>query len=68
MTVRYMPLEDTIHPYELSEMDKVRVQAVTDGELDIKWVSSEELEAFEDLVYDHIAEKIQTHEGSLCIQ
>ena len=56
------------HPLELSETDIKRIQAVVDGKLAQKWISFEEIEAYQDLLYDAIAAKIQTHDGSLVIQ
>ena len=56
------------YPLELSESDIKRIQAVVEGKLAQKWVSFEEMEAYQDLLYDEIAAKIQTHDGSLVLQ
>jgi hypothetical protein len=56
------------HPHRLSELDQKRIQAMLDGKLPKKWVSYEELWAYQDLLYDTIAAKLQTHEGSLVLQ
>jgi hypothetical protein len=56
------------HPLRLSELDQKRIQAVLDGKLARKWISYEELWAYQDLLYDAIAAKLQTHEGSLILQ
>ena len=56
------------HPLRLSELDQKRIQAVLDGKLARKWISYEELWSYQDLLYDTIAAKLQTHEGSLILQ
>jgi hypothetical protein len=49
------------HP--LDDIDIKRLRAVMDGELDIKWVSDDEVLALRDRVYDAVAGKLQTHYG-----
>lgn len=56
------------YPLELSEFDFKRIDAVVKGKLSQKWVSFEEMEAYQDLLYNTIAAKIQTHDGSLVLQ
>ena len=56
------------YPLELSESDIKRINAVVEGKLAQKWVSFEEIEAYQDLLYDTIAAKLQTHDGSLVLQ
>lgn len=63
-----MKLEETVHPLELSDKDIERVTAVLEGNLDVSWVSTDELESYHDMLYDHVVAKIQTHEGSLTVQ
>lgn len=68
MTVKYVKPSKMNHPHGLSDKDIERIDAVLKGKLNAKWVSSEELEAYNDYLYDIIAAKTQTHEGSLVIQ
>lgn len=56
------------HPLALDEIDIVRVQAVMEGVLDIKWVSADELDAVRDKIFDIRAGEMQTHLGSLVVQ
>ena len=56
------------HPYELTDMDIERVTAVLTGELDDKWISPEELESFQDYLYDVIVAKSQNVAGSMVLQ
>ena len=56
------------HPLALEEIDIIRVQAVMEGKLDIKWVSSDELDAVRDKIFDVQAGEKQTHLGSLVVQ
>ena len=68
MAVKYVKPSKMNHPHGLSDKDIERISAVVEGKLAQKWVSAEELEAFQDHLYDHLAAKLQTHEGSLVIQ
>ena len=68
MAVKYVKPSRMNHPHELSEKDIERITAVVEGRLGQEWISLEEMEAFQDHLYDHLAGKLQTHEGSLCIQ
>ena len=68
MSVKYVKPSKMNHPYGLSDKDIERITAVVEGRLDQEWVSAEELEAFQDHLYDRIAAECQTHEGSRCIQ
>lgn len=68
MAVTYIKPSKMNFPYKLSDKDIERISAVVEGRLAEEWVSSEELEAFNDYLYDHLAAKLQTHEGSLCLQ
>lgn len=56
------------YPLALSGSDIKRINAVVNGKLAQKWVSFEEMEAYQDYLYDIIAAKTQTHDGSLVIQ
>jgi len=56
------------HPLKLRESDVNRLVAVLNDELSYEWISDEEMEAFQDQLFDIIAAKNQTHEGSLVIQ
>jgi hypothetical protein len=68
MAVKYIKPNKMTHPHGLSDKDIERIKAVLDGKLGRKWISIEELDAFQDHIYEHLAAKLQTHEGSLCIQ
>ena len=56
------------HPLKLRKSDVNRVVAVLNNELDNEWISKEEMEAFQDQLFDIIAAKEQTHDGSLMLQ
>jgi hypothetical protein len=68
MAVHYLKPKEMNYPLELSEHDIKRIVAVVEGKLAQKWISFEEMEAYQDLLYDTIAAKIQTHEGSRALQ
>jgi hypothetical protein len=68
MSVRYLKPSEMNHPLELSEQDVKRIAGVVDGKLAQKWISFEEIEAYQDLLYDTIVAKLQTHEGSRALQ
>lgn len=53
---------------QLRDSDIVRIQAVMQGTLDIKWVSDEEIEAFKTLFFEHWFAQLQTHETSSTLQ
>lgn len=55
------------HPRQIHKIDLKRVQAVIDGKLDINWVSTEEIDAVRDIIYNKIAGEKQTHLGSLTV-
>jgi hypothetical protein len=56
------------HPHPIDSMDLQRVQAVVNGKLNAKWVSTDEIDAVRDMMFDHIAAEKQTHLGSLVLQ
>jgi hypothetical protein len=68
MSVKYIKPKKMNHPLKLRESDVNRLVAVLNDELDYEWISDEEMEAFQDQLFDIIAAKNQTHEGSLVIQ
>ena len=68
MSVKYIKQSKMNHPLQLRESDINRLVAVTNGELDAEWISDEEMEAFHDRLFDIIAAKQQTHDGSMVIQ
>jgi hypothetical protein len=68
MSVKYIKPKKMNHPLKLRESDVNRLVAVLNNELDYEWISDEEMEAFQDQLFDIIAAKNQTHEGSLVIQ
>lgn len=68
MAIVYVKPRQMNHPLELSDQDLKRITAVLEGKLAQKWISFEEIEAYQDLLYDTLAAKLQTHEGSLALQ
>lgn len=68
MGVKYIKPSKMNHPHGLTAKDVERIEGVLKGKLSNKWVSSEELEAYNDYLYDRIAAQMQTHDGSLMIQ
>ena len=68
MTVKYVKHSKMNHPYGLTDKDIERITAVVEGKLGQEWISLEEMEAFQDHLYDHLAAKLQTHEGSTVLQ
>lgn len=68
MGVKYIKPKKMNYPLELRESDINRIVGVINEELDQEWVSEEEMEAFQDQMFDIIAAKTQTHEGSLILQ
>jgi hypothetical protein len=68
MGVKYIKPKKMNYPLELRESDINRIVGVINEELDQEWVSDEEMEAFQDQMFDIIAAKTQTHEGSLILQ
>ena len=68
MAVKYVKPSATNHPLKLSDHAIERITAVLEDRLDPHWVSSEEYEAFQDLLYDRIAADKQTVEGVLTLQ
>jgi hypothetical protein len=68
MSVKYIKPKKMNHPLKLRESDVNRIVAVINDELAYEWISDEEMEAFQDQLFDIIAAKNQTHEGSLVIQ
>jgi len=68
MGVKYVKPKKMNHPLKLRESDVNRLVAVLNNELDYEWISDEEMESFQDQLFDIIVAKHQTHEGSLVLQ
>jgi hypothetical protein len=68
MGIKYVKPKQMNHPLKLRKSDVNRVVAVLNNELDNEWISKEEMEAFQDQLFDIIAAKEQTHDGSLMLQ
>jgi hypothetical protein len=68
MGIKYVKPKQMNHPLKLRESDVNRVVAVINNELDNEWISDEEMEAFQDQLFDIIAAKEQTHDRSLILQ
>lgn len=60
--------EEMIHPYRLvmddSELERV-YEGISNNE---QWMSVDQLEAVQDIMFDHIAAKLQTHPGEIILQ
>ena len=68
-----MPIKDRLVKnknikFDLAEIDIKRMQAVIDGTLGAEWVSTDEILAINDKLYDALAGKLQTHLGVLTVQ
>lgn len=68
MSLQYVKPKNMFHPLRKELCDSYLAKVVEGCENGEDWMSSEELEAAQDLLYDTIAAQIQTHEGSLCLQ
>jgi len=65
--IRYLSIQETEHPLR-SEMDPLSIAEVLQGIMnDEDWMSLEEIEMAQDLLFDRIAAEKQTVEGSLAI-
>lgn len=69
MPIVYIDPDKAIHPARnsMSEEDWNRMDRIIGGNTD-EDCSSEEIEAYQDWLYDQIAAKIQTHEGIVTLQ
>ena len=67
--MKYVDLEKTVHPlrHTLNESDWGRIQLAMEQE-DVQAVTDEELDAVNDILYDAIVAKLQTHEGVRTLQ
>lgn len=68
MAVQYAKMLNHPRLSQMTEKDYERVEAVLSGNLDYKWISDDEIEAYQDLLYDYIAAEKQTHLGSTVLQ
>lgn len=69
MGIRYVNPSKMKHPYQLSEGDFNRIEKALNGNKTImKSLTSEELESFQDHLYEVIAARMQTHDGSTALQ
>lgn len=66
--LKYRKVDEYKHPYKLTDMDRQRIEAVMRGELDQKWLSLEEIEAAQDLMFEMYAGELQTHISTAVIQ
>lgn len=69
MTIRYVDPDLMVHPLRLTlgDSDWDRIERVV-ADKSKEDVSTQELEAFNDYLYDVIASKAQTHEGVTTLQ
>lgn len=65
MAVQYAKIQNWP---ELSDAAIERIEAVLADKLEAKWVTSEELSAYQDLLFDHIIATRQTHPGEIILQ
>jgi len=69
MSIQYVKPSKMNHPYQLSDGDFLRIQKAFKGNKTImKSLTSEELAAYNDHLYDILASKLQTHLGSTALQ
>ena len=68
MAVQYVKPKAMYHPLRNEVCDSYLAKVVEACEKGEDWMSLDEINAAQDLIYDTIAAKIQTHEGSLCLQ
>jgi hypothetical protein len=61
-------MKPTKEHIQLRDSDILRIQAVMQGKLDIKWVSIEEIEAFKVLCFEYWFDQLQTHASSATVQ
>jgi hypothetical protein len=68
MSVRYINPDEAIHPLrlDLTEDDWERLDRIVLGGEES--CTAEELNAYQDWLYDEIASKLQTHEGVTTLQ
>lgn len=68
MSLVYVKPKNMYHPLRNDLCDSYLAKVIEACENKEDWMSLEEIEAASDFLYDTIAAKYQTHEGSLCIQ
>lgn len=68
MAIEYVKPKNMYHPLRNELCDSYLAKVIEGCENGEDWMSAEELQAAQDLIYDTIAAKIQTVEGSRCIQ
>ena len=60
--------EEMIHPYRL-KMDDEELERVYEGIANNEdWMTMDQIEAVQDIMFDHIAGKLQTHPGEIFLQ
>lgn len=66
----YIDPDQAVHPlrHTLEDSDWKRIQQVLDGEIEQHHASLEELDAAQDVLYDAIVAKLQTHYGVTTLQ
>ena len=68
MSIRYVDPEEMIHPLRHDVNDSYMLKVLKGCEKHEDWMTTEELEAVNDYLYDLIASKVQTHEGVTTLQ
>ena len=68
MTLRYVNPEEMVHPLRLNSCDSYMVEILEGCEKHEDWMTTEELEAVNDYLYDLIVSKVQTHDGVTTLQ
>ena len=69
MSIRYVKPLKMNHPYRLSDGGFMRIKNAFKGNRTImKSLTSQELAAYNDHLYDILASKLQTHLGSTALQ
>lgn len=68
MALRYVNPDEMIHPLRQDVCDSYMLKVLEGCEKHEDWMTTEELEAVNDYLYDLIASKVQTHDGVTTLQ
>lgn len=66
--MKYVDPEEMVHPLRLTVCDSYMNKVLEGCEKQEDWMTTEELEAVNDYLYDLIASKLQTHYGVTTLQ
>lgn len=68
MALQYVNPEEMVHPLRLEKDDDYWRKVLQAADRKEEWMTSEDLEAALDFLYDYIAMTHQTHEGVTTLQ